>query len=102
MANGEVGPEVNERYASRGGGKMDANRRRTKSATWRKGQTPAGVEYFFARKPVHKARDFQEPSVKARRSGKKLATKIPATVPSRPVREKAQEQKKAKLKSKAG
>lgn len=69
------------------------------------GKSPGGVEYYFARKPVHKARDFREPSVKAQRPWKKRATKHLATsVPSRPVREKArrEEQKKAKLKSKAG
>lgn len=69
---------------------MDAKRTRTKSATWRLGKTPAGVEYYFARKPVHKARDFKEKSVKARGSGKTLATEtLTTTVPSRPVREKA-------------
>lgn len=85
---------------------MDAKRGRTKSATWRKGQTPGGVEYYFARRPVHKARDFEEPRVKSRATPKKRHASKPMTpVPSRAVREKArkrEEQKKAKLKSKAG
>jgi hypothetical protein len=73
---------------------MDAKRQRTKSATWRLGKTPAGVEYYFARKPVFKARDFQAPSVKTRKPGKKHATKH-LNVPSRPVREKAKQKSKA-------
>lgn len=79
---------------------MDAKRARTKSATWRMGKTPGGVEYFFARRPVHKARDFREKPVKAVTPGAKARlakSKSPPTVPSRPVREKA-----AKSKAKAG
>ena len=69
---------------------MDAKRFRTERATWRKGQTPAGTEYYFARRPSFKARDFMEKPVKAG-PRKRLAPVKPreTTVPSRPVREKA-------------
>ncbi|MES2966069.1 MAG: hypothetical protein V4760_19470 [Bdellovibrionota bacterium] len=73
---------------------MDANRKRTKSATWRKGVTPGGVEYYFARKPVFKARDFQEKRMKPQARGKKLATKH-HNVPTRAVKEKAKQKSKA-------
>lgn len=63
----------------------NSKRKRTKSATWRKGVTDSGVEYYYALKPTHKAKDYQSPQVKGARASQKLDLD---GVPTRPPGDK--------------